>query len=104
MSLIQRGFETLETSAATLLLEVDSVLRTSALWFSGLNTAERTLGVCGFIVFLIALMVGAARRDRDPGSDLRQFSGALVLVVTVAFGLGWGFDQGPGSFSYLFGR
>ncbi len=90
--------------AAALRLEAEVMLRETSVWFSDLTVAERTLGVCGFIVFLIALMVNAARHDRDPGSGSRQFSGALFVVVTVAFGLGWSLDHSAGSLSYLFGR
>jgi len=104
MLLLHSGFETMDLSMTALLSELESALAWAAHWFSSLSVAERTLGVCGFIVFLIFLMVNAARQDRDPGSGSRQFSGALVLVVTVAFSLGWGLDQSAGSLSYLFGR
>lgn len=71
-------------------------------WVRDLSVAEQTLGICLFTVFLIYLIFNASRRDKDPGSTNRQFSGALFLVIVIAFGVGWSFDYSAGALSWLF--
>jgi len=71
-------------------------------WMGDLSVAEQTLGICVFTVFLIYLIFNASKRDKDPGSTNRQFSGALFLVVVIAFGVGWSFDMSAGTLSWLF--
>ncbi|MEQ3745039.1 MAG: hypothetical protein ABNH53_02235 [Henriciella sp.] len=73
-------------------------------WLLSLSDGEKILGLCAFVLFLLLMIVSKARRNEDPGSNGRQFSGALVLVMIFAFGTGWTLDAGNGSFAHLFGR
>ena len=71
-------------------------------YFIGLSEAERTLGLCLFILFIIYLIVARARRKYNPGSIGRQFVGAVVLVGMVLFVSDILFDSAPGAYSNLF--
>ncbi len=73
-------------------------------WLLSLSDGEKILGLCAFVLVLMLIIVSKARRNEDPGSNGRQFSGALVLVLIFAFGAGWTLDAGDGSFAHLFGR
>jgi hypothetical protein len=73
-------------------------------WLMSLSDGEKILGLCAFVLFLLLMIISKARRNEDPGSNGRQFSGALVLVMIFAFGAGWTLDAGNGSFAHLFGR
>lgn len=69
-----------------------------------LSTGEKVLGMVAFIMVLMLMIVMTARKKGDPGSNSRQFTGALLLVVLFAFGAGWTLDGGAGSLSHIFGR
>ncbi|MEL6830248.1 MAG: hypothetical protein AAFO63_08935 [Pseudomonadota bacterium] len=71
-------------------------------WVRDLGVAEQTLGICIFTIFLIYLIFNASRRDKNPGSNSRQFSGALFLVIVIAFGVSWSFELTAGSLAWLF--
>ncbi len=73
-------------------------------WIETLSETEKVVGLCVFVVVLMILIVNRSRRKRDPGSNGRQFTGALVLVVIFAFGAGFTVDTSGGSLSHLFGR
>lgn len=73
-------------------------------WLQNLSTAEQTIGICIFIVFLVYLIVRRSSRDKDPGGNQRQFTGAFMVVLLIAFGVGWSFDLEAGSLSYIFDR
>ena len=71
-------------------------------YFVDLSSAERSLALCGFILFLIYLIVARARRKYNPGSIGRQFVGAVVVIGMVLFGADILFDHSPGAYSNLF--
>ena len=73
-------------------------------WVQHLSFEERLLGLCLFVFVLMMLMFNYSRRDRDPGSNKRQLSGAVVLVVLFAIGSTWILDSGSGRLSGLFDR
>ena len=69
-----------------------------------LSMTEKVMGLCLFVFVLMMFILNASRRNVDPGSNGRQFTGALVLVVIFAFGAGWTVDTGSGSLAHIFGR
>ncbi|MDJ0921120.1 MAG: hypothetical protein QNI84_08320 [Henriciella sp.] len=70
-----------------------------------LSEAEKLMGVGIFVaVFLIMLLMLAATKNSHSGGNGRQFSGALFVVIVVAFGVGWTWDTSSGSLAHLFGR
>ncbi|MEM1390840.1 MAG: hypothetical protein AAGG45_07140 [Pseudomonadota bacterium] len=73
-------------------------------WMDTLSTGEKIIGISLFALAVLALVVMQAKAKVSPGSNRRQFSVALVLVVIFAFGAGWTLDSGSGSLSHLFSR
>ncbi|MEO1643001.1 MAG: hypothetical protein AAFR74_06655 [Pseudomonadota bacterium] len=73
-------------------------------WLETLSTGEKIIGISLFTLALLTMIVMQAKAKSDPGSNSRQFTVALVLVVIFAFGAGWTLDSGAGSLSHLFGR
>lgn len=73
-------------------------------WMTNLSAGHQILGLCAFAMVLMFLIVNASRRKADPGSNGRQFTGAILIIVIMAFGVGWTFDGGTGSLSHLFQR
>lgn len=73
-------------------------------WLGNLSIGHQILGLCAFVMVLMFLIVNSARRKADPGSNGRQFTGAMLLVIIMAFGVGWTVDGGTGSLSHLFHR
>ncbi len=71
-------------------------------FFIGLNSAERGLVLCLFILFLIYLIIARARRKYNPGSIGRQFVGAIVLIGAVVLVSDIAFDATPGAYRNLF--
>lgn len=86
------------------MIEVRFYLGEVQAWLMNLSDGEKILGLCAFVLVLMLIIVSKARRNEDPGSNGRQFSGALVLVMIFAFGAGWTIDSGTGSLAHLFGR
>jgi len=95
-------FEPYRDYALTLWDEALRQFDNASEWIRNLSVAEQTVGICVFTVFLVYLIFNASRRDKDPGSTNRQFSGALFVVIVIAFGVGWSFDQSAGSLSWVF--
>ncbi len=87
-----------------LVIELRSFFSEIQAWTQGLSMGEKVIGLCLFALILMFLIVTMARKKTDPGSNGRQFTGALVLVVIFAFGTGWSLDTSSGSLSHLFGR
>lgn len=85
-------------------LEIRAWVADIADWINALTTGEKVIGLCLFALALLALMVNQARAKNTPGSNSRQFTVALSLVVIFAFGSGWTLDTGAGSFAHVFGR
>lgn len=85
-------------------IELRSYVGEIQIWVEGLSTGEKVIGMCLFALVLLFLIVSKARKKSDPGSNRRQFGGALILVVIFAFGAGWSVDTSGGSLSHLFGR
>ncbi len=73
-------------------------------WIQSLSSEEQMAGMAAFILVLMVLIVKGSRKKEDPGSNGRQFSGALVLVIIFAFGAGFAVESGGGSMSHLFAR
>lgn len=73
-------------------------------WIDTLTTGEKIIGICLFALALLTMIIMKSKSKSDPGSNGRQFTVALVLVVIFAFGAGWTLDTGSGSLSHLFGR
>ena len=71
-------------------------------YLNDLSNEERTLYLCGFILFLIYIIVARARRKYNPGSLSRQFAGAIVLLGVVLIGGGFLIETGGGSYSGIF--
>jgi len=71
-------------------------------YFFDLNSAERGVALCAFILFLIYLIVARARRRYNPGSIGRQFVGAMILIGIVVFAGDILFDHSPGAYSNMF--
>ena len=71
-------------------------------WITNLSHEERLIGICLFILVLIYMIFSRQiRKNTNPGTG-RQFTGALILVMLFAFGVGWNFDFQAGSLSHLF--
>lgn len=85
-------------------IEFRSLIGDIELWIDTLTTGEKIIGICLFTLALLTLIIMQAKAKTDPGSNSRQFTVALVLVVIFAFGAGWTLDTGSGSLSHLFGR
>lgn len=73
-------------------------------WLANMSIGHQILGLCAFVMVLMFLIVNASRRKADPGSNGRQFTGAILIVIIMAFGVGWTVDGGTGSLSHLFQR
>ena len=86
------------------MIEAQYYLGEAQAMFSDFGTGEKLLGLSAFAMFVMFLIVSKSRKKEDPGSNGRQFTGALVLVMIFAFGAGWTLDTGNGSMAYLFGR
>lgn len=86
------------------MIEVRFYLGEVQTWIMDLSIGEQLLGLCAFVMVLMLFILTKARKKEDPGSNSRQFTGALVLVIIFAFGAGWTLDTGDGSLSHLFGR
>lgn len=84
------------------LVEVNFYVGEMRDYFLDLDTAERGLALCAFILFLIYLIFARARRKYNPGSIGRQFIGAMVLIGMVVFAGDIMFDHSPGAFSRMF--
>ncbi|MEL7040333.1 MAG: hypothetical protein AAGL90_02345 [Pseudomonadota bacterium] len=67
-----------------------------------LTLEERLLALCGFIFFLIYIIVMRARRKYNPGSLSRQFGAAIILVGIVLIGSGILFQSGAGQYRGIF--
>lgn len=73
-------------------------------WLQDLSIGEQLLGLAAFVMVLMFLIVSKARKSDDPGGNGRQFTGAMLLVIIIAFGVGWSVDPGAGSLSHIFAR
>lgn len=104
MAASKLDFGPYETLLERLLDEAQKAKTEFMYWVQHLSYEERLLGICLFVFVLMMLMFNYSRRDRDPGSQKRQFSGAIVLVVLFAFGASWILDSGSGQLSHLFAR
>jgi len=85
-------------------IELRSYMSVVQDWIGTLSIGEKIIGMSLFVLVLMYLIVSRSRKKMDPGSNSRQFTGALILVVIFAFGAGWSMDTGSGSLSHLFGR
>lgn len=71
-------------------------------FFIDLTLEERLLALCGFILFLIYIIVSRARRKYNPGSLGRQFATAVLLLCAVFLGGSILFSAEPGSLGGIF--
>ncbi|MEM7493459.1 MAG: hypothetical protein AAF296_08760 [Pseudomonadota bacterium] len=71
-------------------------------WMDTLSTGEKVIGLSLFALAVLTMIVMQAKAKTSPGSNRRQFTVALVLVIIFAFGAGWTLDSGSGSLSHLF--
>lgn len=86
-------------------IDVRRHVESAADFVSDLSEAEKLMGVGIFVlVFLIMLLMLSATKRNNPTGNGRQFSGAMFVVIVVAFGVGWTWDTTSGSMAHIFGR
>lgn len=71
-------------------------------FFADMTLEQRLLALCGFIFFLIYIIVARARRKYNPGSLSRQFATAVLVLGVVFIGGSILFGAQPGSWSGIF--
>ncbi|MEM9939281.1 MAG: hypothetical protein AAF768_10570 [Pseudomonadota bacterium] len=86
-------------------IEVRTHIDSAADYVRELSEAEKLMGVGLFVtLFLIMILVLLSSTKNSSGGNSRQFSGALFVVIVVAFGVGWTWDSNGGGLAHLFGR
>ena len=71
------------------------------LWLGRRSESEQLVIVCALVLALLLLIIRFSFRDRA-ASGGSQFGGSVVMIMIFAFGLGWMFDSGAGSLSFVF--
>ena len=71
------------------------------LWFSRRSDGEQLVIICALVLVLLLMMVRLSFRDKGAAGG-GQFTGSVAFIMIFAFGLGWMFDTGAGSLSFVF--